>query len=228
MNTRVHSHEELFTSGAYVREFQPEAAANPFARDYAKKRAAVIEAVKGFDKQVLDVGGGMGRMSIPLSGRHFVTLTDISPQMLDLARPYSSDRLKLQVADARALPFESCHFDYMLCIDVLPHVADPAAVLIEARRVLKPGGTLVIDTTSSLPIWTLGYPRYLGRRPHRWLQIWRSGGVLPEWRARVRHHRRRQLVDFLAAGGFNLVTLRGFGPSLFPKWHLAVAVKPWG
>lgn len=227
MNEQIQTHEELFTSGAYVREFQPEGPANPFAADYARKRKAVIEAVAGVDQRILDVGGGMGRMSIPLSARHFVTLTDISPQMLDLARPHASDRLKMRVADARALPFEDGGFDYVICIDVLPHVPDPSTVLSEARRVLRPGGTLIIDSTNSVPLWTLAYPGYLGKRPHRWLQIWRSGGVLPEWRARVRHRRRRQFVDHLAAAGFSITTLRGFGPRAFPKWHLAVAVKQW-
>jgi ubiquinone/menaquinone biosynthesis C-methylase UbiE len=221
----IRAHEELFTSGEYVHEFQPEARHNPFARDYARKREAVIRAVTGTDQRVLDVGGGMGRMSVPLSRTHFVTLTDISSQMLELARPAASDRLRLQVADARALPFDGGEFDYVLCIDVLPHIPEPRQLLQEVVRMLKPGGTLVIDITNSWPLWTLAYPSYLGRRPRRWLQIWRSGGVLPEWSKRVRHHRRRQLVDMLCGSGLRIQSVRGFGPRLCPKWHLAVAVK---
>jgi glycogen(starch) synthase len=222
----VQAHEELFTSGAYVREFQPEAAANPFAAVYARKRLAVIEAVTGADKRVLDVGGGMGRMSIPLSRSHFVTLTDISSQMLDLARPYACDRLRLKQADVNNLPFQTNGFDIALCIDVLPHVKDPYHALNELKRVLKPGGKLVVDVTNAVPLWTLAYPRYLGRRPGRWLQIWQAGGVLPEWRSRVRHHTRRQLLEFLAGTGFQVESTRGFGPAGCPKWYLAVAVKP--
>ena len=165
----IRAHEELFTSGDYVHEFQPEARHNPFARDYARKRDAVIRAVAGTDQRVLDVGGGMGRMSVPLSRRHFVTLTDISSQMLELARPQASERLRLQVADARALPFEDGQFDYVLCIDVLPHIPQPQQLLEEVGRMLKPGGTLVIDITNSWPLWTLAYPSYMGRRPRRWL-----------------------------------------------------------
>ena len=222
---QVLTHEELFTSGAYVSDFQPESAGNPFAADYARKRKAVIDAVSGTDQRVLDLGGGMGRMSIPLSSRHFVTLTDISPQMLELARPHAGDRLRLQVADARSLPFEDQSFDYVLAIDLLPHIPSPQDLLLEARRVLKPGGHLVIDNTNSVPLWTLAYPRYLGRRPHRWIRIWRSGGVLPEWSSRVRHHRRRRFLGLLAEAGFIVASVRGFGPRACPKWHLAVAVK---
>jgi ubiquinone/menaquinone biosynthesis C-methylase UbiE len=223
---QIQTHEELFTSGAYVQSFQPASAKNPFARDYERKREAVIGSVAGVDKRVLDLGGGMGRMSIPLSRIHFVTLTDLSPQMLDLARPHAGDRLKLEVADARHLPFSDSSFDYVLAIDLLPHIPIPEELIAEARRVLRPGGSLIIDCTNSVPWWTLAYPRYLGRRPHRWVQIWRSGGVLPEWSSRVKHHRRAQLLSFLSGAGFRVSSLRSFGPRACPKWHLAVAVKP--
>jgi len=221
----IQTREELFTSGAYVREFQPDAPSNPFAQTYARKREAVLAAVSGADQRVLDIGGGMGRMSVPLSGRHFVTLTDISPQILELARPYASSRLKIEVADGRSLPYENGAFDYVLCVDVMPHMPDPRVLLRETNRVLRPGGTLVVDITNSVPLWTFAYPRYLGRRPYRWVQIWRAGGVLPEWRARVRHHRRKQLLAFLELEGFRTVSLEGFGPRACPKWYLAVAVK---
>ena len=219
------THEELFTSGAYVRDFQPETRANPFANIYAKKRDAVIRSVDGADQRVLDLGGGMGRMSVPLSRHHFVTLTDISPQMLELARQHASDRLRLQVADARTLPFEDGAFDYVLCIDLLPHIPEPQQLLREAHRVLRSGGTLVIDSTNARPWWTLAYPRYMGSRPTRWVQIWQAGGVLPEWRTRVRHHRRDQFVAYLNEARFQVRSIRGFGPRACPKWHLAVAVK---
>lgn len=218
-------HEQLFTSGAYVREFQPDAATNPFSADYARKRDAIIAAVAGRDQRVLDVGGGMGRMAVPLSRRHFVTLTDISQQMLELARPHASDRLVLRQADARELPFEDGAFDYVLCIDVLPHIPDPERMLAEVHRVLRPGGVLVIDATNSVPLWTLAYPRYVGRHPRRWMQTWRGGGVLPEWQSRVRHHRRAELVRLLGGARFDLWGMSGFGPRLCPKWYLAVASR---
>ncbi len=218
-------HEELFTSGAYVSQFRPDDASNPFAAPYARKRDAVIASVAGADRQVLDVGGGMGRMAVPLSKRHFVTLTDISEQMLDLARVHESPRLRLQQADARRLPFADGSFDYELCIDVLPHIPEPSEAIREAHRVLKDGGRLIVDVTNSLPFWTLAYPRYIGRRPVRWMQTWRHGGVLPEWSERVRHHRKRYLARLLEEGGFDVTSFSAFGPRACPKWHLAVAVK---
>jgi ubiquinone/menaquinone biosynthesis C-methylase UbiE len=226
MNALKDSHEELFTSGAYVQDFHPDVVANPFGADYALKRQAVIDSVSGANRLVLDIGGGMGRMSIPLSQRHFVTLTDLSRQMLELARPWASERLVLRQANAGSLPFVDASFDFVLCIDVLPHLLDPLEALAEAKRVMRPGGTLLVDVTNSNPMWTLAYPRYLGRRPDRWLKVWAAGGVLPEWRHRVRHHRRADLVRMIAAAGFELKQVRGFGPKACPKWFLADVVKP--
>lgn len=220
------THEALFTSGAYVQEFRPDVRSNPFEADYSRKRDAIVGSVAGTNKKVLDVGGGMGRMSIPLSARHFVTLTDLSPQMLELARPWASERLTLRQANARFLPFEDESFDDVLCIDVLPHLQDPMEALLEARRVLRPGGTLLVDVTNSVPFWTLAYPSYVGRRPGRWVQVWRAGGVLPEWRGRVKHHRRAELVGLIGKADLELRSIRTFGPKACPKWLLATATRP--
>lgn len=218
-----HAGTELFTSGAYVEHFRPESARNPFRDDYEAKRNWVIDLVGGSGKRVLDIGGGMGRMAIPLSLRHDVTLCDLSPQMLERARLKAGTCLNLVVADVRALPFRDGHFDCALCIDVLPHLAVPGTGVRELRRVLRPGGTLIIDSTNSRSLWTLAYPRYLGRRPTRWLKIWRAGGVLPEWSSRVHHMRFRQFADVLNSAGFRVKSRRDFGPRLCPKWHVVEA-----
>ncbi len=47
------------------------------------------------------------------------------------------------------LPFESGAFDVVLCTQVLEHVAEPAAVLKEIQRVLKPGGKLLLTAPQS-------------------------------------------------------------------------------
>jgi SAM-dependent methyltransferase len=220
------THETLFTSGDYVGQFQPEERANPFARTYIRKRDAVVGLVEGEGRAVLDVGGGPGRMAIPLSRRHSVTLCDLSLDMLRIARAREGGLLRgLSVADARRLPFASGSFDYVLCIDVLPHLPDTAPALAEFRRVLKPGGTLIVDSTNSVPLWTLAYPRYLGKRPHRWWRIWRAQGVLPEWRARIWHRPRGEFFESVVRAGFVLRASLDFGPALCPKWHVAVAIK---
>lgn len=219
-------HGRLFTSGAYVQEFRPESPTNPFAGVYAGKLEAILGFVAGRGLRVLDVGGGPGRMAAPLSHHHQVTLCDLSQDMLRLARERSGGEVRrLLAADARRLPFATGSFDVALCIDVLPHLPDPGPALRELRRVLAPGGTLIVDSTNSIPAWTLAYPRYVGRRPGRWVATWRAGGVLPEWQARVWHRRRAEFLAQVRGAGFSVRSTHSFGPRLCPKWHLAVAAR---
>jgi SAM-dependent methyltransferase len=49
-------------------------------------------------------------------------------------------------ADAGSLPLRASSFDTVVCLEVLEYVWNPALALSEMRRLLKPGGTLVLST----------------------------------------------------------------------------------
>ncbi len=98
--------------------------------------------------RVLDLGGGPGWVSELLLrlGLRPVTL-DLSPSLLRLGQ----DRLaraglpsRLVRSDMTALPFADGTFEAAIVVDALHHVPDVAAALREARRVLSPGGRLVL------------------------------------------------------------------------------------
>jgi SAM-dependent methyltransferase len=62
-----------------------------------------------------------------------------------------------EVADIHALPAEwSGRFSGVLCSEVLEHVRRPWVALPELRRVLRPGGTLIVTTLTAFPIH--GFP----------------------------------------------------------------------
>ena len=67
---------------------------------------------------------------------------------LGIERPGTLSRSRVvdAWADALALPFADGSFDSLLCNEVLEHVTDPARLLGEAARVLRPGGVLVLST----------------------------------------------------------------------------------
>lgn len=221
----------VFASGAYRRYFRPEAPDNPFRALYAAKRADVLGCIMGSlapGGTVLDLGGGMGRMAVPLARLYQVTLCDISPDMLQRAAAAAREQaipagnLATRCLDAAApLPFPSHHFDRALCIDLLVHLRDPVAPLRELHRVLKPGGALLVDVTNSVPWSVFRYPRYVGWRPSRWLRTLRGGGVLPEWQGIVRHYARAQFRTLLTAAGFAIDQEWRYGPWWCPKWFLA-------
>ncbi len=66
------------------------------------------------------------------------------------------------VADGLCLPFRDSAFDTVLCSQVLEHVPEPALLMSEAFRVLKPGGHLLLTTpqTWGLHLVPTDYYRY--------------------------------------------------------------------
>ena len=61
-------------------------------------------------------------------------------------------RGKLSVGDVRTLPYPDDTFDVVVAIEVLEHIPDPETGLLEARRVLKPGGYAITALPVQLPL----------------------------------------------------------------------------
>lgn len=98
----------------------------------------------GAEAVVLEVGCGNGLMwrenldRIP-DGWH-LTLTDLSPGMVETVRNLLGDRAEYAVADVQELPFGDASFDAVIANHMLFHVPDRARALSEIARVLRSGG----------------------------------------------------------------------------------------
>jgi ubiquinone/menaquinone biosynthesis C-methylase UbiE len=101
--------------------------------------------------QALDIATGGGHTALavaPLVAQ--VTVTDLTPRMLEKARDFilaqSVTNALFQVADAEQLPFSSESFDRITCRIAPHHFPDISQFVQEVARVLKPGGIfLLID-----------------------------------------------------------------------------------
>lgn len=221
--------KEIFRTGEYTQHFKPDANFNPFKKIYNKKKLDTIDIINRYTgaKTILDVGGGMGRLSLELanSDQNNVFLTDISEDMLKLAagEASKSNNLFRINADAHNLPFPDHYFDFVVGLDLFCHLAYPDKALREFRRVLTVSGLLIVDSTNSNSFWTLFYPRYLGKDPMIWFKIWQFHGIQPGWENIVHHYSKKKFVSFLLTAGFEPLHIINYGPKICPKWHLTVS-----
>ncbi|HXG04627.1 MAG TPA: methyltransferase domain-containing protein [Candidatus Binatia bacterium] len=116
---------------------------------FAPGRAAAVKHLGlGPADRVLEVGIGTG-LNLPLYPPAVrLTGIDLSQEMLDKAvervQRLAMPNVTLKVMDATAMDFADNEFDRALATYVISAVPDPVAVLREMRRVVRPGGTIVI------------------------------------------------------------------------------------
>jgi SAM-dependent methyltransferase len=99
---------------------------------------------------VLDVGIGTGRASLPLIAKGYrLSGVDSSQAMLDECKRLAGNApLELKVGDVQSLPFPDKNFDNLIALNVMTHFPHVEKVLREWKRVVKPGGRLVFDIYS--------------------------------------------------------------------------------
>lgn len=114
----------------------------------------VVAALEAVDLppggRALDVATGGGHVAVWLAGKGWsVTASDLSPAMLERASELAESKgLALQTAlhEAEKLPYEDNVFQIVSCRVAAHHFTDPEAFVLEAQRVLRPGGIfLLID-----------------------------------------------------------------------------------
>jgi SAM-dependent methyltransferase len=135
---------------------------------YAVWFEALLDTL-GAAKDVLEVGAGPGFLSTHarerVRGKRWVAADLVPAPWNDLA------------ADATRLPFRSAAFDAIAAVDLVHHLADPAAFFQEAQRVLRPAGRIAAIEPWVTPLSFLVY-RWLhqeGCRPR--LDPWQPFGA---------------------------------------------------
>jgi SAM-dependent methyltransferase len=97
------------------------------------------------EKEILDAGCGTGSILKQLANPMKTVGVDLSPEAISFCRQRGLDNV--YQADICALPFVDRSFDIVICSSVLYHqwVKDVAAAVREMRRVLRPGGFLLLN-----------------------------------------------------------------------------------
>ncbi|MPY98080.1 MAG: amino acid adenylation domain-containing protein [Actinophytocola sp.] len=131
--------------------------ANPIL---AEVFAAISELHPARPLRILEVGAGTGGATadvlrrLPVESVEY-TFTDVSPFFLTKARERFADRpdLRFDVLDIESEPVTDGGYDVVLAADVLHATADLRASLRHVRRLLRPGGTLVLLEVTGKVVW---------------------------------------------------------------------------
>jgi len=168
------------------------------ARRTAEEAAAFLLPYLTSDMHLLDVGCGPGSITAGLgkyAGR-VVGIDRVPAVVADAkARTAMSSNVSFVTGSAYALPFSDGRFDVVYAHQVLQHVADPVALLVEAKRVLRPRGIVAVRDADYAT---------MTHHPHdpvldRWLEIYRAvaraNGGEPD--------AGRRLLEWVGAAGFD-------------------------
>ena len=151
-----------------------------YADDLAERTGALEP------KSVLETAAGSGVVTRALAGRlagdASYWVSDLNQPMLDHAasKQGSDERITWRQADALDLPFDDASFDAVICQFGVMFFPDRIAGYAEARRVLKPGGSLLFNvwdrieanqfadvvTQAAASVFPDDPPRFLARTPH--------------------------------------------------------------
>jgi 2-polyprenyl-3-methyl-5-hydroxy-6-metoxy-1,4-benzoquinol methylase len=99
-------------------------------------------------KRVLDAGCGLGygASTLARAGAVSVDAIDASSAAIGRARHDGDNRVEFAVGDVRSLPYPSEQFDLVACFEVLEHMVEHETLIDELKRVLVPGGVLLVST----------------------------------------------------------------------------------
>jgi SAM-dependent methyltransferase len=142
------------------------------------KAARLTQGVQDATLNILDVGCGTGANLEMLSEFGKAEGVDVSVDALSFCRERGLENIKQGAAEA--LPFEDISFDLVTGLDVVEHLDDDLKGLNEMRRVLRPGGRILVFVPAFMFLW----------------------GVQDD----ISHHRRR----YTLAGLKQVVTQAGF------------------
>jgi SAM-dependent methyltransferase len=182
--------------------------------DWELRRDFLRSELRGGDR-ALDLGSGAGEFTAVLADAGAAVVgVDVAEAALARARSAHPELdFRLAPIDGR-LPFPDAAFDLVWSSEVIEHVSDTARWLSEVRRVLAPGGRLLLTTPSHGRLrLTLGgieqFSEPLGDHLHLYT--------------------RRSLRTLLDEFGFDEVSIRtGGGPPLLRRLLLARAIRRTG
>ncbi len=176
---------------------------------YWKDRLILRDLALPPEARALEIGCGVGAVLRILAERFpdaRYAGVDLQPKQIERAKALmermNAPKMDLQVGDLNRLPWLQGSFDLVYGIWIVEHLANPLAALKEARRVLKPDGTICLTETDYTSI-----------------VIWPESEAFAEFRA--------AFCRLFSAAGGNPYIGRRLGPLLAQAGYYKTRVEAW-
>lgn len=137
-------------------------------------------------RRLLDLGCGDGALTREYARRGAVQVTgvDIDERALARARAVGGPHVDYREGSTDRIPMPDGSVDVIVCYDVFEHLTQPSAILGEARRVLVPGGSMLIGTWG----WYHPFaPHLFATMPVPWAHVFFSERTVMRVSRRVYH-----------------------------------------
>jgi 2-polyprenyl-3-methyl-5-hydroxy-6-metoxy-1,4-benzoquinol methylase len=211
---------------------------NPTRRSlHCSRRDWIFAAIKRYsgekyDSNALEVGPGSG-IYLPVLAALFdnVTAIDIEEAYLINARKLmpAHPNLSLKVDDILNSVLPDGYFDFILCTEVVEHISGSEVAIAEMRRLLRPGGILLLSTPQRYsPLEITAKVAFLPGVIQLVRMIYQEPIIET---GHINLMTERQVVDQLEASGFKMVEQykSGFYIPLVAEFmgHLGLRVENW-
>ena len=165
------------------------------------------------DAWVLDVGCGTGwavmKMAEAVPDGKACGI-DISPGMVSRAGELAEGltNVEFRVADSESIPYPDESFNAVICTNSFHHYSSPVQALREMRRVLRPGGQLLIRDSNRKGCW--------------WVWLWDRFNRAFE-KGHVQYHTQQEVFGFLETAGIKQAFLASWEHSHFRNGKIGSA-----
>ena len=168
---------------------------------FTGRRRLLADVISGLDLpkdcRVLDVGSGTGTNLRLLGELGFIDFSGVDKSESAIHFCAEKSLGTVELGDACALPCDDRSIDLLIATDIVEHVEDDAAALREFRRVLRPGGRVILTVPAFPSLW----------------------GLQDEVSHHVRRYRKSDFEARIRTAGLGLVTSFHFNYLLFaPIW----------
>jgi SAM-dependent methyltransferase len=123
---------------------------------YRGRRSVLEHVISGLGlparARILDAGCGSGRNMVDFARHGVVTGIELSPTSVRLARARGAG--EVTEGSVLEMPFASDSFDLAASLDVIEHLDDDLGALVELRRVVAPGGALLVTVPAYQWLWS--------------------------------------------------------------------------